>query len=150
MATSPIQRPPAFPYGLVPFALYFAFIEAWAVYLLWRMGPAKTIPSFFESLFQGAGSAWLFFWPAFLELTLFAALAVGVLLVVVALLRKRMFSRVFVAWLQLNLLFFFQGVMGRGWDTVIAYGILLIIAIISFAGIAYAHRSKRMAAFFNR
>lgn len=147
---NPIQRTQPFPYGLVPFALYFVFIEGWAAYLLWRMGPAKVIPSFYDSLVRGNESAWLFFWPAVLELTLFAALAVGVLLVVVGLLRKRMFVRVFVAWLQLNLLFFFQGVMGRGWDTVIAYGILLIIAAISFGGIFYAHRSKRMAAFFDR
>ena len=150
MATSPPQRHPPFPYGLLPFGLYFVFIEGWAVYLMWRMQPSKTIPTFFDSLIHGAGSAWLFFWPAVLELTLFAILMVGALLVVAALLRKRMFSRVFIGWLQLNLLFFFQGVMGRGWDTVITYGALLIIAIISFLGIYYAQKSKRLEAYFDR
>ena len=150
MAKKPLQHRPPFPYGLLPFAVYFAFIEAWAVYLLWRMQPSKTIPTFFDSLIHGAASAWLFFWPAVLELTLFAAIAVGLLLIAVALLRKRMFGRVFIAWLQLNLIFFFQGVMGRGWDLVITYGILLIMAAISFTGIYYTLRSKRVAAYFNR
>lgn len=134
----------------MPFALYFVFIEGWAIYLMWRMGPMKVFPSFVESVFRGTESAWLFFWPAFLELTLFAGLAVGAFLVVVTLLRKRMFTRVFVGWLQLNLLFVFQGLMSKGWDTVIAYGVLLAMATISCVGISYALRSKQIAAYFSR
>jgi hypothetical protein len=152
MATNPVQRDQAFPYGLVPLALYFVVIEFFVVDLTLRVWPpGRLMTSFFESLRQGVGFTLHYFYPAVLEFTALAVIALGVVLVFAALMRKRMFRNLLAVWLFLNLLYVLVIGLWGYWPDMVMWSVLyLAVVLISCAGIFYAFRSKGVAAFFNR
>jgi len=144
-----------FPYGLVPFALYLTAIVA---YLVWTRlgGPfAPFIADFLYLLSRGdsapKGEFGLFFFMALIDVAQLGAIAVGLLLVVLAMLRKRAVPSVLVLWMGLNLLYVVAVVLINEGVTFTKDELpLLPLAIIPLAGIVYALRSWAMRAFFNR
>jgi len=149
MAITEIRRDQAFPYGLVPFGLYFLAVEFYVATVL-PGRPTSLIENFFATLFEPMPWSWGYAAVAFLEIDFWLVAAVGLALVIVALMRSRVFRAVLVVWLLLPLLYAVLYLADDSPRTPTHNGLLLGAVVLSCAGVIYALLSKRLAAFFNR
>ena len=162
MNSEPVSDPGApslgaFPYGLIPLAVYFVAVEYSVISFsrsLWPLPRAFQIV--WDGLLMGANGWRATLSMAIWDIALLLAIVLGAILIAVAFMRRRLFRRVLVIWLALGLVYLPVRVLaesdnGWTWPNDLSSNLLSALLIaISCGGMLYALRSRRLQVFFNR